>query len=490
MSLDNEHDQFMDSMKLSTTSTASLTLTSAEKELQQLQQSKQEQLLEQNKRYLEELFKENKNQPIRIKNVQITNSQSYRDGFLHTQFKPLLASPVLSLQTYLASINDISKNLIKSGVVENLLVSTNLVNPPMFTKNQSMYVVPVFNVIPVKRFFAKTGTNIGNGEGDGYIQFQLRNLFGGGENLIFDAITGTKTQASYLLNYNQPILNNVNYISENIISLNTRKLDWLQSNVTSRGMINKIYTQFNNSKLNHELILENTWKILNNKGSKSMEVIQQSGSQYKSSIGYNLIYDTRDNKHLPNFGKFFQLGIEYNGLFKFNKFPYIKSAAQTQFVQYLPWINSKLIFTNKIGVLFPLNDKSSLLDRFYIGGPNDVRSFVLNGLGPKDYNSCIGGDLFLNGGVSLVSDIPKYKESNFKIHNFINFGKLIPMDKSIGLINNFKHLSNEFSVSYGIGILFNHPMARFELNFVLPLITHERDILRKGIQYGIGVSFL
>ncbi|RCK58133.1 Sorting assembly machinery subunit [Candida viswanathii] len=489
MSLDNEDDQFMESMRPASTTQ---TLTAAEKELQQLQQSKQEQLLQQNKRYLEDLFHENRNQPIRVKNVQITNSQSYRDAFLHAQFAPLLNTPVVSLQTYLACIGDISKSLIKSGVVENLLVSTNLVNPPMFSRDlgASLHVVPVFNVIPVKRFFAKTGTNIGNGEGDGYIQFQLRNLFGGGENLIFDAITGTKTLSSYLVNYNLPVFSNLNYISENIVSLNTRKLDWIQSDVTSRGMVNKVYTQFNNSKLNHEVVLENTWKVLNNRASKSMEVIQQSGSQYKSSIAYNMIYDTRDNKHLPRMGKLLQLGVEYNGLFKFNKYPYLKTAAQTQFVQQLPWINSRVILTNKMGVLFPLGEKSSLLDRFYIGGPNDVRSFVLNGLGPKDYNSCIGGDLFLNGGVSLVSDIPKYKESNFKIHNFVNFGKLMPMDKSIGLAGNIKNLTNEFSVSYGIGILFNHPMARFELNFVLPLVTQEKDILRKGIQYGIGVSFL
>ncbi|KAL6452897.1 LOW QUALITY PROTEIN: SAM50 Sorting assembly machinery 50 kDa subunit [Candida maltosa Xu316] len=485
MSLDNDHDSFMDSMKPASDANQ---LSESEKELAKIQQEKQDQMIKQNQIFLEELFKENSTQPIRIRNVQITNSQSYRDT---AQFAPFLTGKVLSLENYLSHINEISKNLLKSGVVENLLVSSNLVNPPMFSKNSSsLYVVPVFNVLPVKRFFAKTGTNIGNGEGDGYIQFQLRNLFGGGENLIFDAITGTKTQSSYLLNYNQPVFNNFNYISENIVTVNSRKLDWLQSSVTTRGIINKIYTQYNNSNINHEVVMENSWKILNNKGSKSMEVIQQAGSQYKSSIAYNFIYDTRNNKHLPTIGKFFQMGIEYNGLFKFNRYPFIKTAAHTQLVKRIPIINSNLILTNKCGVLFPLTDKSSLLDRFYIGGPNDVRSFVLNGLGPKDYGSCIGGDLFLNGGLSLVTDIPRYKESNFKIHNFINFGRLVSMNQKESLIDNFKKLTGEYSISYGFGILFNHPMARFELNFVLPLVTHDRDILRKGIQYGIGVSFL
>lgn len=268
-------------------------------------------------------------------------------------------------------------------------------------------------------------------------------------------------------------------------------------------MINKLYTRFHGdiTCLNHEIILENSWKILNNHQSKSMQVLQQSGSQFKSSISYNLNYDTRDNKHLPTKGKFFQIGLEYNDpsilFFKLkNQYPFIKTVTQSQFIHRFPFINSNLIITNKFGLLYPLTkDKnSSLLDRFYIGGPNDVRSFLLNGLGPKDYNSCIGGDLFLNGGISLITDIPKYNESNFKIHNFINFGRLVGFNKDISLFNNLQNLNltltSQYSISYGFGILFNHPMARFELNFVLPLVTHERDSLRKGIQYGIGVSFL
>ncbi|CAX43070.1 sorting and assembly machinery (SAM) complex subunit of the mitochondrial outer membrane, putative [Candida dubliniensis CD36] len=499
MSLDNEHDQFMDSLKpASPTHDSSSDLSRAEKELNQLQQDKQNLMIQQNQQYLESLFQDHKHQPVKIRNVQITNGQSYRDQFLKYQFRNLLNGEVMTLEKYLNNVNQISKILISSGIIENLHVSNNLVNPPLFSKSQAFHLVPVFNVVPVKRFFAKTGTNIGNGEGDGYIQFQLKNLFGGGENLIFDAITGTKTKSSYLINYNQPIGNNLQYMNENLFMINTRNLDWLQSNITTRGMINKIYTQFYNSNLNHEIIMENSWKILNNQKSKSLQVLQQAGSQFKSSIAYNMNYDTRDNKHLPTIGKFLQIGIEYNNpsllLMRFkNQYPFIKTVAQTQFVQQLPIIKSNLIITNKFGLLYPLNNdksSSSLLDRFYIGGPNDVRSFLLNGLGPKDYNSCIGGDLFFNGGISLITDIPKYNESNFKIHNFINFGRLVGFNKEISLFNNLQKLTNQYSISYGFGILFNHPMARFELNFVLPLVTHERDSLRKGIQYGIGVSFL
>ncbi|KAI5961646.1 SAM50 [Candida pseudojiufengensis] len=504
MSIFSQDEEFMDNIKKQPPSSLSNTDQSkAEKELADLQLQKQKQLLQQNQIFLNDLFQDNSTQPIRIKNVQITNGEQYRDSFIAKQFEPLLENKVLSLENYLHTIESISKNFMKLGIVENILCNTHQINQQNsngfvgFKKNLSggsaINVVPVFNVLPIKKFMAKTGTNIGNGEGDGYIQFQLRNIFGGAENLTFDAITGTKTSSSYLINFNQPINSNADYIFDSSVSINSRKLDWIQSNVHSKNLINKIYTQYNNSFLNHEIILENSLKNLDNYGSKSFQVMKQCGESIKSSIAYNLIYDSRNNKHLPFKGTLFQLGIEYNGIFKkFNKYPFLKIASLSQTAYHLPWINSHLLYTNKCGLLYSLakNGETSILDRFYIGGPNDVRAFTLNGLGPKDKNSFIGGDLFSVGGVSIFTDIPYYKESNFKFHNFINWGKIVKYNQKLTLLQNFKKLGGSYCLSCGFGILYNHPMARFELNFVLPLVANENDSIRKGIQYGIGVSFL
>lgn len=463
--------------------------TKEEKELQELRDSKQQLMMKQSQDYLETLFKDQASSPVSIKNAQITNSQSFRDLFLKEQFKPILATNITTLNDFFQKLDLVNENLNKLNIVENSLVSLHQLPRKLFHRNNFIpQVVPVFNIIPNKKFYAKTGTNIGNGEGDGYIQFQLKNIFGGAENLIFDAITGTKTQSSYHLNYNQPILNQSNYILENILSLNTRKLDWINCDVKTRGLTNRIYTQYS-SNINHELIMENQWRSLINTGSKSLEVINQTGEDFKSSLIYNWRYDTRNNRALPTSGKYLRFGIEYNGLFNFNTYKYVKLVYESQFA-YKFAKNHSLIFSNKSGILHSLNGNSSILDRFYIGGPNDVRSFTINGLGPKNYNSSIGGDYFLNGGISVISNIPKYEESNFKIHNFINFGKLLPINQTKTSKELAKDLIKEHSISYGFGLLFNHPVARFELNFVLPLAVHERDYTRKGIQYGIGISFL
>ena len=46
------------------------------------------------------------------------------------------------------------------------------------------------------------------------------------------------------------------------------------------------------------------------------------------------------------------------------------------------------------------------------------------------------------------------------------------------------------SISAGIGLVYAHPVARFELNFSLPLVIRQGEQGRKGLQFGIGINFL
>lgn len=471
--------------------------TKEQKQLDKLLQEKQDMMMDQNKQFLEQLFKDNATKPVNIKSIDVNNSSSFRINFLNKQFQPL-NKPQLTLQQFLHGIDEVTTNFTKANLLDNLIIQLRTGDESGFNMFGSMAkpmhnpdtlnVIPVFNLFPVKKFFAKTGSNIGNGEGDGYIQFQLKNLFGGGENVTFDATTGTRTSASYLVNYNMPIMNNTSYIWENLFYLNTRSLDWITCENKTLGLTNKIYTKLS-SNLNHELSINTLWRNLNNKSTNSLMVLNHCGHNFKSSVNYSINYDTRDNFHLPTVGKFLRLGIEVCQWDWMNSNNFIKSLLESQFSARVNKYNH-LILSNKLGFLYSAK-QSYILDRFFIGGPNDVRGFTLNGLGPKASNNSIGGDLFFNGGVSLVSKIPYTSaDSNFKFHNFVNYGNLRLFDHTTPIASNFKQVINQLSVAYGIGILYNHPMARFELNFVLPLTAHQRDFTRKGLQYGIGISFL
>ncbi|OBA19644.1 hypothetical protein METBIDRAFT_79643 [Metschnikowia bicuspidata var. bicuspidata NRRL YB-4993] len=487
MSLDHD-DLLME--RLSPAQSAEPALTPEEKKLHTVVDEKQQLMVEQSRAFLESLFAENSTIPVRTKNVQVTNSQHLRNSFLAAQLRPLLERDLVTLAQFLKSTDEVYRNLAKHDILEQCQVSLHQLPKQPWSRAppRTLDLVPVFNIVPQKKFYAKTGTNIGNGEGDGYIQFQLKNLFGGAENVVFDAVTGTKTPSSYVFNYSQPINNYSRFLWDSLVYVNTRNLDWIQSSVDTKGTTHKISSRLD-SKLNFDLSFENAWRRLSNHGSRSMEVIRQLKDTFKSSVLFNIKYDTRDHPITPTIGSFARVGIEKCGLFRLNNVSFTKLVWEGQMACKLSETQT-LIASNKAGALFgTANRTSNVLDRFHMGGPNDVRSFLLQGLGPKENNSSVGGDYFLSGGLSLLSHIPRTpKDSNFKFHTFVNSGKLVKGGDTFP--NVVKKLTKEHSISIGTGILYNHPLARFELNFVLPITAHSTDYLRKGIQYGVGISFL
>lgn len=491
MSLDHE-ESMIDRISVGADVDDVSNLSAEEKELRKLLASKQELMMNQSRAYLEDLFKENSTIPIKLKNVQVTNSQYFRHSFLQAQLLPLLTGNVMSLAEFLNNLEVVHRRFLKHDILEDSMIGLHQLPKQMWNNKSPLTIdmVPVFNVVPQKRFFAKTGTNIGNGEGDGYIQFQLKNMFGGAESLVFDAITGTKTPSSYLLNYSQPVFNRADYLWGTLAFINTRKLEWIQSSVHTKGVVSRITTHFD-SKFNYDIALENSWRALSNHGSKSLEVLRQLKDTFKSSLILGATYDSRDNRIGPTSGTLAKLGVEYSGLFGFNNVCFTKFMWEGQQALALGKHHS-VILTNKAGLLISGDRlKTNILDRFHVGGPNDVRSFSLNGVGPKDKNSSVGGDVFFNGGISLLSHIPKTPEdTNFKLINYLNFGKLASIDSSDSSSDVLKLMTSGYSVSAGVGVLYNHPMARFELNFGLPIVAHANDHVRKGIQYGVGVSFL
>lgn len=46
------------------------------------------------------------------------------------------------------------------------------------------------------------------------------------------------------------------------------------------------------------------------------------------------------------------------------------------------------------------------------------------------------------------------------------------------------------SIAAGVGLVYAHPVARFELNFSLPLVMRRGEDSRKGLQVGVGINFL
>jgi outer membrane protein insertion porin family len=169
----------------------------------------------------------------------------------------------------------------------------------------------------------------------------------------------------------------------------------------------------------------------------------------------------------------------------------------------------------RAGMLYPLTAgggdipiQSRLNDRFQLGGPTDIRGFKISGLGPHDGHDAAGGDVYAAGGASLLFPLPRVgKETPLRIQAFVNAGRLLSLKgtkskdsaggpmTSEAVADNMKNTIRELrnglpSAAAGLGLVYAHPLARFELNFTLPLVMRKDEQARKGLQFGVGITFL
>lgn len=122
------------------------------------------------------------------------------------------------------------------------------------------------------------------------------------------------------------------------------------------------------------------------------------------SVTFGQTYDTRNNILSPMKGLYARYETEVASEVLGGELSFVR--LDGQFTYYLPLrpITTErpfvpfIVFNHRAGVLFPFADTSvvPVQERFFLGGPNTVRSFQLDGLGPKDS----GGDPV--GGLAMM----------------------------------------------------------------------------------------
>lgn len=434
-------------------------------------------------------MKENSTRPVQVLSLSASGGgvASSREKFLRAQLEPILDErhTVSSLVT---SLDEVYMNLMSFGVYEKVAFGLDASPPSIFSTPSKLDLDATLHLTQAKRFLAKTGTDVGNGEGNGYANFTYKNMFGGAEKLSFDATIGTSSRSSYILNFTSPINNSAKWRGELVGYITDRNIGWASHEQIVRGITAKIASS------RQELGYEALWRTLSCTGYdySSASVRGQAGTNIKSSIYHSWAYDTRDNHLTPSNGVFFKTGQEISGLGGLGT-PFIKGTFESQYAFSFFRDNIFTVNVSSRGGLLWMshNQKSHLMDRFYLGGGNDVRGFKLSGIGPRDEDDYIGGDAYFASGISLYSKLPRLSSENpLRFHSFINGGSVLPIDQASPIKPTIQNLIYGQSISAGFGLLYTHPVARFELNFTLPLIAREKEGIRKGLQFGVGLSFL
>ncbi|XP_014556179.1 hypothetical protein COCVIDRAFT_100530 [Bipolaris victoriae FI3] len=468
---------------------------------------------------LGELVEDNTSLPVTISSVRVLHANRTRRSFLERVVDPLLSAnrtEPYTLEEALKEVGEATDKLNRFGIFKSP-ISVYLDRPSQTIATSSPTDVDVYiSAIERGNYTIKTGTEAGASEADAYVHAELRNLFGGAETLNAHGSLGTRTRSAYSLAFDTPILANPNLKFQlNGFASSTLK-SWASHEEVLKGGNSKLLWRMKNGAT-HEIGYSAIWRQITSLAENASPSIRaDAGDSFKSSITHTWLQDKRDYPLLPNRGYMMKSVSELAGFGPLKgDTAFWKSEVESQVA--LPFGNTGITLTAGLrgGLLYPMKlagenqyQASRINDRFQLGGPNNVRGFRLAGLGPRDGPDSLGGDMYAAGGASLLLPIPRVgKETPLRLQAFINGGRLLALknpnskkeDGSFGsssdvygaIRKSFSTLTAEMpSAAAGFGLVYAHPVARFEINFSLPLIMRAKEESRKGLSFGVGIEFL
>jgi outer membrane protein insertion porin family len=259
-------------------------------------------------------------------------------------------------------------------------------------------------------------------------------------------------------------------------------------------------------------------------GESSLPVRQElaNGAAWTSSVGYSLDYNTLDNNKNPTDGLFLDFKQDFAGVG--GDVAYLKSAIDAKY--YAPLVADVVgLIHVQTGMLNQIgNTQLRMLDQFQMG-PNLVRGFAPNGIGPRDLTfvnytgtgDALGGTKYW--GVSAELQMPFWflpKEVGLKGAVYADAGSLwgyqgptswAATGEINGLVpnNNFGKVagapqfvscqcamqydnSNVVRTSVGVGLIWASPFGPLRFDYAIPITMGKYDIVQE-FKFGGGTTF-
>jgi outer membrane protein insertion porin family len=243
-------------------------------------------------------------------------------------------------------------------------------------------------------------------------------------------------------------------------------------------------------------------------GESSLPVRQElaNGATWTSSLGYSLNYNTLDNNKNPTDGLLIDFKQDFAGVG--GDVSYLKSAIDAKY--YTPLVADIVgVIHAQGGMLNSMGSQLRMLDQFQMG-PNLVRGFAPNGIGPRDLTffpytgsgDALGGTKYW--GVSAELQMPFWflpKEVGLKGAVYADAGSLWDYQgptswTATGEVNSPTcptcgmqyDDSNIIRTSVGIGLIWESPFGPLRFDYAVPLSKGKYDIVQQ-FKFGGGTSF-
>jgi len=244
-------------------------------------------------------------------------------------------------------------------------------------------------------------------------------------------------------------------------------------------------------------------------GESSLPVRQElaNGPTWTSSVGYSLDYNTLDNNKNPTDGLLIDFKQDFAGVG--DDVSYLKSAIDAKY--YAPLVADIVGLVHvQSGMLNSIgNNQLRMLDQFQMG-PNLVRGFAPNGIGPRDLTfypytgtgDALGGTKYW--GASAELRMPFWflpKEVGLKGAVYADAGSLWDYQgptswAATGEVNSPTcptcgmqyDDSNIVRTSIGVGLIWQSPFGPLRFDYAVPLSKGKYDIVQQ-FKFGGGTSF-
>ncbi|RWS07008.1 hypothetical protein B4U79_10616, partial [Dinothrombium tinctorium] len=354
-----------------------------------------------------------------------------------------------------------------------------------------------FHVVESKRIFGGVNTFIGNhNDGSVALHTDFPNLNGRGESLQVIYQYGTQKTSGINMEFVKPLCPWTVYDPRVVASLFQYGSDfpWSGFREVDRGLALDLRLKYS-PIIHHNFRWEGVWRDISSLSpNTSFAVREESGHTLKSSLKHVLTVDKREGIFVPESGSLFQVKQEYAGLggnVAFHKH-------EIEFQHNIPvmiltdmWLQTSL----RAGIMKNLHN-NCITDRFFVGGPLNLRGYQIYGVGPHADGNALGANSYWLCNFHLYSNLPfnlgKSSIGKYcKTHLFLNSGNIVNFNFAGDIYRNTSLLFNKVRFSLGIGLVFHIKAgARLEFHYCVPFNQQIGDKADKGLQFGFGAQFL
>lgn len=247
--------------------------------------------------------------------------------------------------------------------------------------------------------------------------------------------------------------------------------------------------------LRHSISLENVWRYIKSSSMGTpIDIRGQCGHSLKTSLKHVVTWDNRSD-NFPHQGTLAKLITE---MAKIDGDTFSRHEAHLQLnTQISPGL---LLQCNILAGTLLGAQKFNICDKFFLGGPLNIRGSRHQCVGPSIRNYPLGASSFALAGVHLYPKLP-YISSKSSVHTiirphiFYNIGTigeisdLWRVNSRDGLVREALIFRDSLRHSCGFGLVMCWGDFRFETNYCIPLRFKSGDSYSRGYQYGFGLSY-